>query len=114
MTPRRADIDLFVLDAVADDLESLEDIVRMTNSPVRGWQHLFGGPIPRSDLELAVLRVVREDLVEAYALHASGKELVGIGRGVLPTGDLDDYWFRLTERGKMVHSAWEPPLQGEG
>jgi hypothetical protein len=34
-----------------------------------------------------------------------------IGEGVHPKGNLDDYWFGMTARGKIVHTGWNPPAE---
>jgi hypothetical protein len=104
----RAPIDLFLLDALANDLENLDDIVRLLNSEAVGWRDRHPAPFTREDIVPALARVIQEDLVEACILDASGKFLTDAGSRVLPDGRWDDLWFRLTSRGRIVHSNWEP------
>ena len=109
----RPSLDLFILDAVADDLENLEDILRMLNSTSAiGWRHLHPAPFTRDEILPALARLIRENLVEACPLDQSGKFLVEAGSGVLPEGSWDDVWFRMTARGRIVHSTWEPDSPG--
>jgi hypothetical protein len=103
-------LDLFILDALADDLENLEDILRQLNSAAIGWRHLHPEPFVRQEILPALTRLIREDLVEACVLDQSGKWLIEAGPRTLPAGSWDDPWFRLTARGRIVHSTWDPEL----
>ena len=71
----RADIDYIVLDALANDLESVEDILRLANHPEIGWTELAGGPIAEFSVLLALPRLVEDGLVRAYVLDASVGQL---------------------------------------
>ena len=105
----RDPIDFVVLDTLANDLEDIEHILHLANHEAVGWRELNGGRNYTRDLVVpALLRLVRDDLVEACAHSESEQALRGIGRGVLPTGDLDSLWFVMTPRGRVVHSSWEP------
>jgi len=98
-----------VLDALANDLEDIEQILHLANHDSVGWRQLNGGrSYTRDQIIPSLLRLVRDDLVEACSYSESERRLVGIGRGVLPTGALDDVWFVMTPRGRVVHSSWEP------
>jgi hypothetical protein len=109
----REPLDLFVLDTLANDLEALEDILRMLNSDtVLGWRHAHPQPFERDEVVLALTRNIRAGLVEACAYDVAAKALVGLGEQIVPDGSMDDCWFRMTRRGRMVHDAWEPPLPG--
>lgn len=106
-------IDLFVLDTLANDIEALEDILRMLNSnTVLGWRHAHPAPFERAEVVLALTRNIRGGLIEACAYDVAAKALVGLGEQLVPDGSMDVLWFRMTRRGRMVHEAWEPPLPG--
>jgi len=104
----RNSMDLFVLDTLADDIEALEDILRSINHPDIGWQTQHGGPIGRPDVHQALLRLVQEGFVEVSVFDPGTKALVAVGENRWPTNaDLSDLWFRITERGRLLHSNWE-------
>jgi hypothetical protein len=112
---QREPIDLFVLDTLANDIEALEDILRMLNSAtVLGWRHAHPALFERDEVLLALLRNVKAGLVEACQYDPTAKALVGLGEQVWPAGSADDLWFRMTSRGRMVHDAWDPPLPDSG
>ena len=97
----REPIDLVVLDALANDLEDIEHILHLANHDTVGWRQLNGArPYTRDQIIPSLLRLVRDDLVEACTYSESNRSLVGVGRGVLPTGALDDVWFVITARGR--------------
>ena len=104
----RQDIDYFVLDALANDLEAVEDIVRLVNHPAIGWTDVAGGPIERTAVLLALPRLVREELVQVYVHAASAPELEELAVGQMPDVPLDDCYFGLTARGRLVHANWTP------
>ena len=105
-------LDLCVLDTLANDLESLEDVLRLLNHPTVGWQHLNGQrDFTREDAVAALLRNIRDDLVEACVYDPEHTALVGSGSGRIPDGSLDDVWFRLTDRGRIVHGNWAPEMR---
>ena len=109
----RQQIDYFVLDALADDLEALEDILRLVNHESIGWRsHNGGRAFARDDVVSALRRGVREGLIEAFTLDSSGKSLRPLGVGRLPSASLDDYWFGLTPAGRLTHQNWTPPEIG--
>lgn len=102
----RPDIDYFVLDALANDLEAVEDIVRLVNHADIGWTDLAGGPIVRSAVLLALPRLVRDGLVQAYVYAAASPTLEELPVGALPDVPLEDCYFGLTARGRVVHANW--------
>ena len=93
-------VDLYVLDTVADDIEEYDNISRR----VAKWD-----PAALSQLLASLQRLVQQELIEACMLTADGRSLTGAGPGVWPVIPVPDLWFRMTSRGRMVHSAWEPP-----
>jgi hypothetical protein len=108
----RALIDYLVLDALADDFESMEQIEPDMKRALEFW--CIDEPaskFSRAEIVLAITRLIRDRLVEAVALNSDGKSMSNIGEGVHPKGNLDDYWFGMTARGKIVHTGWNPPAE---
>lgn len=108
--PQRAAVpDMYVLDNLADDIESLEDILRMLNSThVIGWKQRWGRSFERSEVVEALSRLVHDDLVRVSILTSEGKALNELAARQLPPGDYDDVWFAMTPRGRIVHTNWDP------
>jgi hypothetical protein len=110
----RATLDFVVLDALVDDLENIEQILGRANHATEGWRELkHGGEYAKEDVVPALLRLIRDDLVEACRYSGPERALVPIGRSVLPSGDLADFWFQITPRGTLVHSSWRPDQPAE-
>jgi hypothetical protein len=113
MKPRAVPRDLtdyYVLDALADDIESLEQIIPSVRLAAAMWESdLDPQCVSRALVIPALLRLLREQSVVAFQYTSSGKELQELPPGVIPDGNFDDHWFGLTSAGRMLHSAWEPP-----
>jgi hypothetical protein len=106
--PREA-TDYVVLDAIADDLESLEIILSRVNHPEFGWQGLHGNvEFTRAEVVAALFRLIRDGLAEACSYSERDRALVNLGPRVLPSGELDEHWFVITPHGRMAHEAWKP------
>jgi hypothetical protein len=102
-------IDYFVLDSLANDLESLEDILRLLNSDELGWRSHHATRFERVEVVPALLRGIRDGLIRVAVPTSDGKALEPLEDRALPTGGLDDVWFELTAQGRVVHTSWEPP-----
>ncbi len=98
-----------ILDSLANDLEALEDVLRILNGDAIGWRTHHPEPFTRNEVVPALYRCIRDRLVRAAVLTRDGKSLESLDDHVLPTGSVDDVWFELTARGRSVHSTWEPP-----
>jgi hypothetical protein len=103
-------IHFVALDALANDLEDLEGILRILNSPSElGWRDQHPAEFTRDEVVPALLRAIGDGTVEACVYSDSERALVGVGENVVPNGPFDHMWFRLTRRGRMVLDAWKPP-----
>jgi hypothetical protein len=105
-------IDYLVLDALADDFESMEQIEPDIKRALSFW--CINEPasrFSRAEIVLAITRLIRDRLIEAVSLDGDGKSMSNIGEGIHPKGNLDDHWFGLTPRGKIVHAGWIPPAE---
>jgi hypothetical protein len=106
----RSRLDYFVLDALAHDVESFEDVVRLVNHPELGWQTEHGGPITPPELGATLRRVVADELVEVLLADGPGATLRPCGPTQWPpSAPVEDLWFRLTQRGSILHANWEAP-----
>lgn len=104
-------LDLYVLDALANDMEDIEGILRMLNSDSDlGWKQELGREFSRSDILAALSRLVRADMVRVLVRDESGTALRELPRSVMPSSDYDVTYFAVTGRGRMVHDAWDPDL----
>jgi len=101
--------DKYVLDALANDVEDLDSVIRMLNSDSElGWREEWGRDFRRDEILAALLRLVRNDLVRVLALAEDGKSLEELSLGTLPETGLGTAYFGITPRGRMVHRSWEP------
>lgn len=104
--------DKYVLDALANDVEDVESILRMLNSDTDlGWRAEWGRNFSRSDVVTALTRLVREDFVQVFAHDPGAKAAVPLPRGEVPPGNFDNAYFGMTERGRLVHSNWDPETE---
>jgi hypothetical protein len=107
-------IDYLILDSVADDVESLEQIVPSLGRAISLWEiNPPDGRFSRDEIALSITRLIRDKLIEAVAPNAGENSMSPIGEGVHPSGNLDDYWFQMTGRGRIVHNDWVPPAERE-
>lgn len=106
--------DLYVLDALVNDFEDLESILRMLNSGTSlGWAIEWGRPFQREELIAALSRLVTKDYVQVLLLAPDGKSLESFSSTALPPGSYQDVYFALTDRGRLVHRNWDPELGGD-
>jgi hypothetical protein len=104
----RPDLHFFILDALANDIESLADIVRLVNHPEMGWAELAGGPISPGAVAAALPVLVEDDLIEAFAYAELTPELQALPRRRMPVEPLEQCYFGLTGHGREMHTRWQP------
>lgn len=69
--------DMYVLDALASDLESLDDILRVLNSDAElGWRREWGREFQRTDVVQALARLIQADSVRVYLPNAATRGLI--------------------------------------
>ena len=95
-------LDYLILDAVADDVESLVHIRDGVADSASSESNLIG----------ALRRLVQERLIEAFTISGAKAELVSAGQGVWPPVSAEDLWFQITGRGRMVHETWASGAEG--
>lgn len=104
-----AEPDMYVLDALADDLEDLESALRLLNSETAfSWRTESGRLVCRTDLVLALSRLIRDELVHVYVHGDDELGLREMPDGAMPPASYDDVYFGITDRGRLVHSNWSP------
>jgi hypothetical protein len=92
----RPALDYLILDVVANEVRSFAHIRgRLASS--KSWQS--------AQLVPSLRRLVKQCLVEAYRVPGERGTLVAAGQGVWPSVKIDDLWFRITGRGRMVQGA---------
>src|SRR5689334_11744711 len=97
----RAELDLYVLDAVADDVEEFGHILERLNSSTGLWRRSHTVSVSAADLVLALSRHISSGLVEVCA--EAGGALQPLGDSVLPPSAYEGYWYRITPRGLLAH-----------
>lgn len=113
MTERQPLPDMFVLDSLANDVENLEDILRILNSDeAMGWHKRWGRRFTRDEVVQSLARLVRADHVRVSMLTPNGKWLEELAPTELPPSTFDDVWFALTPHGRVVHTNWDPSDKG--
>lgn len=106
----RNPLDYFVLDSLANDIEAIENILKILNSDTEfGWRDQHPQPFERGEIIPSLLGGVQRGDIEACVWSEEDRALVVAGPGVVPGGYLDDVWFRLTDRGRTVLESWDPP-----
>lgn len=111
MSERELKPDLYVLDAIADDVEDLATIMRTLNSDTAiGWHRAWGRHFDRIEVVAALSRLIRAGLVRVALLSTDGKELVELPLKGLPPADYDDAWYAMTPAGRLVHTNWHPEV----
>jgi hypothetical protein len=101
--------DMYVLDALANDVEDLESILRMLNSDTDlGWHEEWGRSFTRADVVAALSRLIRQDFVQVFVWEEETKGVKKIARRAIPPASYDNVYFGMTKRGRIVHSNWDP------
>jgi hypothetical protein len=101
--------DYFVLDALANDLTSLEDVLRILNSDALGWRSHHPAPFKQDEVVVSLVRCIEGGLIRAAVLSADGKGLEPLAERQRPRAPFDELWFELSAHGRIVHENWEPP-----
>lgn len=107
---RTEDVDPYVLDVLADDIESIADMLsRLNAESPSAWWRIRGAPFDRQELVAALGRLIGRRLIGAYSSLDTEPRLVALPEGVMPDGDWNDAWFGITPPGRIVHASWNPP-----
>jgi len=105
-----AAIDYYVLDTLANDIESFDDIVRLLNHPEIGWrQENHDREFAPAEVTAALARAIKEGCVRALVVDADHTTLQALEDFALPASPFQDCYYMLTPRGSLIHSNWQPP-----
>lgn len=78
----RIDLDYFVLDSLANDLEAIENILAILNSDSEfGWRDQHPSPFTREEIVPALLRGIQRGDIEACVWSDRDRALVDVVRG---------------------------------
>ena len=105
-------VDFLVLDTLADDIESLEQIIPGVHRCVESWK--VAEPVEhfdRSRIVSSLMRLVGENKVAVLQYSTSEKSLVDLGDRSIPDGSFDNLWFHMTPSGRIDHESWDPPAE---
>ena len=106
---------MYVLDALADDVEDLESILRVLNSDSAiGWHRQWGRHFTTADVVASLTRLIAADRVRVSVLSVDGKWLEELPATQFPPAAFGEAWFALTPHGRIVHATWEPTELDEG
>ena len=105
------DLDMCVLDTVADDWEEFEHILELLNQDddgvrIPGWWIVRGQRFTEAEVTVALIRMVKRGWIRVAVDHASQAILTDIPEGTLPPR-MADGWYYMSAKGRMVHSTWE-------
>lgn len=99
----RSPIDFFVLDAIAFDAEQLDDIVKYLNEPDSDWRDRFERLIQPIEVQAALMRLVKDGSVEVHVFDTTANDYLSCGEGVWPARHLNEMFFDLTGRGRVLY-----------
>lgn len=103
---QQRELDCFVLDALVNDVESVDIVLRTLNSDSElGWTDAWGRAFNRGEVVASMVRLVRRDLVRAYSAAGDDLTLSALDPRAMPT-DLREAYFGLTDRGRIAHATW--------
>jgi hypothetical protein len=92
---------LWVLDAMADDIEDAAAIVR--------YLTVFSVPVIEAAVLATLASLLREDLVEAYDEVSGEAAFHWVAQPEFTPAALGRYWFRPTRAGRQLWDAWPGP-----
>jgi hypothetical protein len=106
------DIDMCVVDTVADDWEAFPHILEQLNQEddgIRqpGWWIVRGRKFTEAEVTLALIRMVKRGWVQVALESESEPIITDIPQGTLPPR-VSDAWYCMSPQGRMVHSTWKP------
>jgi hypothetical protein len=102
--------DMFVLDALVNDIEDVESVLRMLNSDTAlGWSDEWGRPFQRGEVVATLTRLIAKNYVDVLVLASDGKSLESLPSKSLPPSSYEEVYFAITDRGRTIHRNWDAP-----
>ena len=105
---KRGLLDFCVIDALAQDVDQLEEVVWYLNSGLSDRKTYHPEPFVEDEVAPALIRGIQDGLIMASVLVPGQKSLTPLGDGVVPEVPLDEVWFGLTQRGWLLYQNWFP------
>ena len=103
--PSGPNLEMFVLDAMQDDLEDVESILRYLVQWRRHWPHDF----TLEEVTSALRTLIERGLVEVYDSVTGGSEVAPVSDPATDEASLREYWFLPTPQGREVWKMWDAP-----
>ena len=98
---------MYVLNSLADDLESIETIHSLLNKDGKdGFKDEWGGVIQRIDIFHAIKMLIDEKLITVFLPSGPNGELVPLESSGWDMSGVDEAWFGMTDRGRLKHIKW--------
>lgn len=99
-------MDMAVADCLLDDIESIETITKLLNTPEFGWRKLWPSDFTEADVEAAVRRLASSKLIDVLVYDRTKRHLVAVATIPLELNS-PEVWFALTERGSTALNQWK-------
>lgn len=100
-------LDMYILDALVHDAETVEAIVTWVNDHPDMMFVLDGRDrFSREEAVAGLNRLIRDESAGVYVTPADGGELVQLPAGEFPSGNYDAVWFDATRRGMVRLLNW--------
>ena len=100
--PKTRPVDGLILEAVSFDAETFDEIVAYLNGPDSEWRYRFERNAQRTEVLVALTRLVREGSIEVHLPRPDGLDVESCGEGVWPDRPVEQLFFELTGRGWLL------------
>jgi hypothetical protein len=103
------DLGLFVLDALSNDIESIESILSLINSDEYGWKNVVGRAFVDKEIKHSLKRLIDKKWVN---LLVYDPRLAMAVKSVTDSIEAhEETWFQMTDLGRTVWMEWEVPKE---
>ncbi len=104
----RSLLDYHVLNAIINDCDLYEDMMRYLNESEFSWHAEYGRTLQPVEVQVALLRLVQDGLVEVSLIDPVENDFVDCGERVWPADkQLSEMFFDLTGRGRVLYLNWD-------
>lgn len=104
----RSHLDYHVLNAIINDCDLYEDMMRFLNESELSWHAEYGRTLQPVEVQVALLLLVQEGLVEVSRIDPVENDFVDCGERVGPADrQLSEMFFDLTGRGRVLYLNWD-------
>lgn len=122
MRPDRIDkkmddqLTMFIVDVMRhDEVENVDGILQLINNSTNiGWRRAWPHDFTEEEVVYGLRLLLERKLVRPLIYSEETNQIVDWrGRG-LPTLDIKNLWFRITELGWNAWERWQPPEEPVG